>query len=57
MTVGIIGSIGLSYGLNVTQTLDNTVAYIKKMIWTTDGTDNGEKKVVIDGSDGSITMS
>jgi len=43
--------------LNVTQTLDNTVAYIKKMIWTNDGTDLGTKKVIIDGSGGSITMS
>ena len=57
LILGIISWIGLSYALNVTQTLDNTVAYIKKMIWTNDGTDLGTKKVVIDGWDGSITMS
>lgn len=55
--LSMISWIWLSYALNVTQTINNTVAYIQKMVFTIDGTDNTTEKLVIDGSNGSITMS
>ena len=36
----------ISYWLTVNQVIDNAIGYIKKMIFTTDGTENGEAKVL-----------
>ncbi len=45
------------YALTVTQIVNNTVVYLKKLIFTDNGTNNGNQKIVIDGTNGSITMS
>jgi len=50
-------SVGLTYGLTVDQSIENAVSYIKKMIFTTDGTENGDVKVVIDGTNGNVSLS
>ena len=44
------------YALTVTQIVDNTIVYLKKLIFTDDGTNNGNQKIVIDGTNWSITM-
>jgi len=56
ITMWILMFWGIVYWLTVTQNIDNAVAYIKKMIFTTDGTENGEKKVVIDWENWKITV-
>ncbi len=45
------------YALTVTQIVDNTIVYLKKLVFTDDGTNNGNQNIVIDGTNGSITMS
>lgn len=44
------------YALTVTQIVDNTIVYLKKLVFTDDGTNNGNQKIVIDGTNWSITM-
>ena len=44
------------YALTVTQVVDNTIVYLKKLIFTDDGTNLWNQKIVIDGTNGSITM-
>ena len=43
--------------IKVTQTVDNTIVYLKKLIFTDDGTNLWNQKIVINGTDGSINMS
>jgi len=50
-------SLWVSYWLVVDQSIENAVSYIKRIIFTTDGTDQWDQKVVIDGVNGSIAMS
>ena len=44
------------YALTVTQVVDNTIVYLKKLVFTDDGTNLWNQKIVIDGTAGSITM-
>ena len=43
--------------LNINTTINNLYSYVKKLILTDNGTIDGTQKIVLDGSNGSISMS
>ncbi len=58
--LGILTSLTVMWlvsALEIQTDLKNALIYIQKIFVTSDWTSNGEKRVVIDGSDGSISMS
>ncbi len=57
LLVGLIGVAIVFGALEIQTDIKNALIYIQKIFVTSDWTSNGEKRVVIDGSDGSILMS
>ncbi len=49
--------IWLVSALEIETSLENTLIYIKKIVLTDDGTPNGNTKVVIDGTQGNLSIS
>jgi len=43
--------------LNIDTTINNLYSYMMKLVLTSDGTPDGTKKIILDGADGSISMS
>ena len=55
--LGLLLMWDLAYGLTINQVIDNAISYMKKMIFTIDGTDNTKSTVIVDWTKGNVSMS